>query len=641
MKQIIKILLAIVVIGTLFSFDIPSKPNRLVNDYIDLLSSSEKDSLENRLLAFEKATSIQLTVVILDDLDGEEPSEAATQIGQNWGVGQKELDNGIVFLVVKYSQNALEKLFSSKRGDWFIAPGYGLEPYLTDYTAKSLGERYFIPYAKKDEVSKGIIATCDALIEHLGKIGWEQREELRTQQEAERREMINNFFSVLLGIFSLGGILFFFYWIIKKVKREYRKYLRKKEIRKNLKLLLEQKDAIIKETKISTSDFPDWALQEYKDMCTNINNIGNNMSNKITSSKNAKLNDLERIESEAKSSIKEIISLKRSIIDIPNTIQTYEQNAPRKLNDVQRLISSYIKEVDNKIEEGFLFQDFFNSLKGFKKEVENNKENLEKDSKLSKSVFLNLENIEKRVSDVKDLFSGILSAKKYVEESLESLPQEISDLKKRQNDAEKKLAELKSQNPRHIWEKFDEDFSTLSSLYTSINDAIFSARTNNTMDKQEFIFASSEIDKGKAIINQISVLFDGISEKKEKIETAKDQYSELLEDAEKKMKKNNLSSSKKRKVEKKIDEAKKKAETELVDWLVVIALLSSAINLAKKYKNSASSYSSRRRHRSNNSDDYSSGFGGGFGSSSGSSSGGGFGGFGGGNFGGGGAGGSW
>ena len=131
MKKIIITLMmtTIVSLSTTFGIDIPSRPNppRLVNDYIGMLTPEQVSSLEAKLVAFDKQTSIQIAVVIMDDLKGEAPSDFSTEIGHTWGVGQKGLDNGIVFLVAKYSEVAKENLSNKKNGDCWIAVGYGLE----------------------------------------------------------------------------------------------------------------------------------------------------------------------------------------------------------------------------------------------------------------------------------------------------------------------------------------------------------------------------------------------------------------------------------------------------------------------------------------------------------------------------------
>ena len=93
------------IIVTLFSVTanncLPAKPNpqRLVNDYAEVLSSSTITQLERRLEIFNDTTSTQITLVTIKDLCGEEPSFFAFELGEKWGVGDRDFDNGIVCLL--------------------------------------------------------------------------------------------------------------------------------------------------------------------------------------------------------------------------------------------------------------------------------------------------------------------------------------------------------------------------------------------------------------------------------------------------------------------------------------------------------------------------------------------------------------
>jgi uncharacterized protein len=108
----------------------PTKKNKLVYDAADVLSSEEESILETRLVAFADSTSNQITVVIVPDLCGMDKAQFAIELGESWGVGQSQEDNGIVFLVKP-------KTIDSK-GEIFIAVGRGLEGAIPDITAKQI-----------------------------------------------------------------------------------------------------------------------------------------------------------------------------------------------------------------------------------------------------------------------------------------------------------------------------------------------------------------------------------------------------------------------------------------------------------------------------------------------------------------------
>ena len=136
--------------GTTLKAQLPSPPNppRLVNDYTGTLSASQINTLEHKLVAYNDSTSTQILVLLIDDLQGYSIENYATEIGHSWGVGQKGKNNGVVILV-KPKQG-------STKGQVNISPGYGMEEYLTDATAKRIIDKEMIPAFKEDDYYKGI-----------------------------------------------------------------------------------------------------------------------------------------------------------------------------------------------------------------------------------------------------------------------------------------------------------------------------------------------------------------------------------------------------------------------------------------------------------------------------------------------------
>lgn len=126
----------------------PSYPPRLVNDYTGTLSTSQASALERKLVAYNDSTSTQILVMLVEDLQGYSVEQYATEIGHSWGVGQKGKNNGVVILVKPKNGYG--------NGKVNISPGYGMEPYLTDATAKQIIEREMIPEFKNGDYYTGI-----------------------------------------------------------------------------------------------------------------------------------------------------------------------------------------------------------------------------------------------------------------------------------------------------------------------------------------------------------------------------------------------------------------------------------------------------------------------------------------------------
>ncbi len=126
----------------------PSYPPRLVNDYTGTLSASQISTLERKLVAYNDSTSTQILVLLVDNLQGYSVEQYATEIGHSWGVGQKGKNNGAVILVKPKK--------GSERGQVNISPGYGMEEYVTDATAKRIIEKEMIPAFKENDYYTGI-----------------------------------------------------------------------------------------------------------------------------------------------------------------------------------------------------------------------------------------------------------------------------------------------------------------------------------------------------------------------------------------------------------------------------------------------------------------------------------------------------
>ncbi len=149
------LLLAVALVGMAQAPLLP-KPNppRLVNDFTNTLTPDQKAHLEEKLVAYDDSTSVQIAVVIVNTLNDLEPVDFATRLGREWGVGNKKTNNGVVLLV---------SMEPGKR-KVFIAPGYGLEGALPDITCKRIVESEIIPQFKQDNYYRGLVEAADAII---------------------------------------------------------------------------------------------------------------------------------------------------------------------------------------------------------------------------------------------------------------------------------------------------------------------------------------------------------------------------------------------------------------------------------------------------------------------------------------------
>jgi uncharacterized protein len=156
MKRIGTIFLWLMLVSIQFGYsqNIPAKPNppRLVNDFTNTLTSDQQAALEQKLVAFDDSTSTQIAVIIIESLEGADISDYALKIGRGWGIGGKEYNNGVVFLIAKGDRKMN------------ISTGYGVEGALPDITAKHIIEDVVKPNFKGNDYYRGIEEGTNAII---------------------------------------------------------------------------------------------------------------------------------------------------------------------------------------------------------------------------------------------------------------------------------------------------------------------------------------------------------------------------------------------------------------------------------------------------------------------------------------------
>lgn len=169
-------------------------PPRLVNDFANVIDASAEQQMESTLVQFNNATSTQITVVTVNSFCGLDRSMFAYKIGEEWGVGSKDFNNGIVITLLPKSGN--------QKGQVFIAPGYGLESVVPDATAKRIIEIEMIPFFKKNDYTAGINAALNILM-NLSEGEYSAKEYNNKRKKASKPFPLFAFFFVAFFIFIM------------------------------------------------------------------------------------------------------------------------------------------------------------------------------------------------------------------------------------------------------------------------------------------------------------------------------------------------------------------------------------------------------------------------------------------------------
>lgn len=154
-KRFIILLLLVSSSIALAQYEIPPIPKTQtsVYDEIGLLSPSQKNSLEEKLIRYSDTTSTQIVIITISSTKGEYINYLGAQWLTKWGIGQKGKDNGILILLAKDDR---------KIG---INTGYGVEHLLTDAMSKRIINRDIIPYFKQNDYYGGLNRAADAIFE--------------------------------------------------------------------------------------------------------------------------------------------------------------------------------------------------------------------------------------------------------------------------------------------------------------------------------------------------------------------------------------------------------------------------------------------------------------------------------------------
>ncbi len=119
-----------------------------INDYVGLLDSNSKDNLETLAARIERDTGSEIAVVIVDSLQGITVEEYAVELFEEWGIGKKEEDNGILILICTEGEPGERPLR--------IEVGYGLEGVITDLEAGNIINEIIVPNFSRGDFYTGL-----------------------------------------------------------------------------------------------------------------------------------------------------------------------------------------------------------------------------------------------------------------------------------------------------------------------------------------------------------------------------------------------------------------------------------------------------------------------------------------------------
>lgn len=126
-----------------------------VSNPAGVLTRAAADSIDRMLYALEEKTGIETVVAVVPSIGQADCFDFAHELLNQWGVGKKGKNNGLVILLVT-DQRCIQ-----------FYTGYGLEGDLPDAICKRIQTQYMIPYLKGGDWNRGMVAGVNAVCKRL------------------------------------------------------------------------------------------------------------------------------------------------------------------------------------------------------------------------------------------------------------------------------------------------------------------------------------------------------------------------------------------------------------------------------------------------------------------------------------------
>jgi len=298
-----------------------------VNDYADKLTVEQEASLNKIIGDFEKETSVEFAVAIVNSLDGNSPNAFTHDLFNKWGVGKKGDNNGLMIVIAPNERK------------WWTEVGYGLEEYLTDGYTKRVSEKFFPPNFRNDDYYTGLLEVINDYQVTLGNMTWAERQaeqemlaiqrEQKAQESAEATTAFLKASGWVLLFGSVIGVLVFLYLRKKRKERELKETIDNNH-KRTYGVYNDFEESYSRLKLHPESSRIDINQNQYKKTLEELRILANKKTNSLEGS----ISDYEKIRSVAKPDQDDINRL-ISNLDTFVTIREYKHSAAMLVNNIQ------------------------------------------------------------------------------------------------------------------------------------------------------------------------------------------------------------------------------------------------------------------------------------------------------------------
>ncbi len=119
-------------------------PINHVSDYAEIIDEDFEAQINALADEIEQSTTVEIAVLTIPSLEGGDIDQFAVETFEEWGVGQKDVNNGLLMVIAVEDRK------------WRIEVGYGLESVITDAMAGRIGRENFVENFRAEKYGQGI-----------------------------------------------------------------------------------------------------------------------------------------------------------------------------------------------------------------------------------------------------------------------------------------------------------------------------------------------------------------------------------------------------------------------------------------------------------------------------------------------------
>ena len=138
-----------------FAFTVPTL-SRPVHDEAKVLTPDTLEKLESAIRGvYKDGQGPQLAVLILPTIDGRDIKAVSNEIFTQWGLGNKDRDDGVLFIVAMKEKRTR------------IEVGQGLEGTITDQASKRIIDQAVLPFFIKGDANSAVAAGTKEILQKM------------------------------------------------------------------------------------------------------------------------------------------------------------------------------------------------------------------------------------------------------------------------------------------------------------------------------------------------------------------------------------------------------------------------------------------------------------------------------------------